>query len=217
MRTVCGITLVLTILVFPATAAPAPEARLLGGFDSGIWLLLRLNDSQIREELKLTESQVKKIEELIAEARQASLDIRGPDGKIDRQKLHDSLDLSKRHAKTAAKLLTKSQLIRAEQIFLQKLGPALAFRNSQVAAALKLTKEQKENVDLIRKEHSQELRGLAAGGKGRVPRDSQKVAELRKSRDEKLMNVLTPAQKAKWKQLIGEPFQFVPRVSGEGK
>jgi Spy/CpxP family protein refolding chaperone len=215
MRTICGVALMLMIGVLPATAAPAPEGRLLGGFESGIWFLLKQNDSQIRDELKLTESQVKKIEELIAEAGQASANARGPDGKIDKQKSQDLLDLNRRQAETAAKLLTKPQLMRAEQIFLQGMGPAFALRQPQVAAALKLTKEQKETIDLIRMEYSQELRGLAPVGGGRGQERSQKIAELRKSQEEKLLNVLAPAQRAKWSLLLGTPFKPEPRRSEE--
>ncbi len=217
MRRICGVALMLMILVFTATAAPAPETRLLSGFETGIWLLLKQNDSRIRDELKLTESQVKQIEELIAEANQAYSSIRGPDGKIDKQKARDWLDLNKRHAMTAAKILTKPQLMRAEQIHLQRMSPALALRAPQVAAALKLTDEQKEKIDLIRREHSQELRGLPPGVGGGGQERSQKIAELRKSREKKLLNVLTPSQKAKLNQLIGEPFKLEYRGSGGGK
>jgi Spy/CpxP family protein refolding chaperone len=212
MRSVCGVVLMLMIVVLPSTAAPAPETRLLGGLESGIWLLLKQNDSRIRDELRLTESQVKKIEELIAEARQASSSIRGQDGRIDRQKLQDLLDQNRRHSKTAVKLLTKPQLMRAEQIYLQRTGPILAFRKPQVAAALKLTDEQKEEMDLIAKMNSQEF-GLPPVGEGGRQERSQRMAELRKRREEKLLNVLTPAQKAKWKQLLGEPFKLEDRGS----
>jgi hypothetical protein len=143
MRSICGVALMLMIGVLTATAAPAPETRLLGGFESGIWFMLKQNDSRLRDELKLTESQVTKIEELIAEDRQASSSIRGPDGKIDTQKFQDRQDLYRRHIQTAAKILTKRQLMRAEQIYLQRTGPILAFRKSQVTAVLKLTDEQR--------------------------------------------------------------------------
>lgn len=215
MRTICGIAWVLIIVGLATNAAPAPETRPLGGFESGIWLILRQNDSRIREELKLTENQVKKIEELIAEANQAYSSIRGPDGKIDRQKVRDWLDLNKRHAVTAAKILTKPQLLRAEQIYLQRMSLGVAFRTRQVAAALKLTDEQREKLDLLRKESSQELRGLLPAGGGGQER-AQKMAEFRKSRNEKVLNVLTPAQKAKWKQLLGEPFKLELRGSVGG-
>jgi Spy/CpxP family protein refolding chaperone len=213
MRRNCGVALMLTIQVLTATAAPAPASRLLGGFETGIWLLLKQNDSQIRDELKLTERQVEKIEELIAEEHQASSNIRGPDGKVDRQKARDLVDLNRRHAATAAKILTKPQLMRAEQISLQRMGPMSAVRNPQVAAALKLTDEQREKMDLIRKDIPQELRPRGGGGQALI----QKTREWRKSQEEKILNVLTPAQKAKWNQLLGEPFKFENRGSGGGK
>src|SRR5262249_52173016 len=133
-----------------------------------------------------------------------------------RQMLQARLDLSKRHAEIVATILTKKQLRRAEQIYLQRIGPPLAFRRPQVAAALKLTDEQKEKMDLVRKEYSQELRELAQA-RGRGDDWRQKGTELYKDHMEKLLNVLTPAQKTKWKQLLGEPFKFEPRRPQEKK
>jgi Spy/CpxP family protein refolding chaperone len=211
MRSIGGIILAFVIIVLAATAAPAPEARPLGGFETGVWLLLKQNSPRLREELRLTESQVKQIDELIAEERRASSSVRGSDGKIDRQKLRELMaelrDLTKRHADTVPKILTKTQLMRAEQIHLQRVRLAFAFRLPQVAAALKITEDQKEKMDLIRNEYTQELRGLSpVGGAGEEL--LQKRAELRKSQDEKTLNMLTPAQKAKWKQLLGQPFKL---------
>lgn len=216
MWRICGIALMLMMIVLTATAAPAPESRLLGGFETSIWLLLKQNDSRLRDELKLTENQVKKIEDLIAEERQASSSLRGPDGKIDRQKSRDRQELYRRHAQTAAKILTKHQLLRAEQIYLQRMGPTFAFRTSQVATALKLTDEQKEKIDLIRRKNSGEF-GLPPAAEGSRQERSQRLAEVRKRREEELLNVLTPAQKAKWNKLIGEPFKLEYRGSGGGK
>jgi Spy/CpxP family protein refolding chaperone len=208
MRIICGIALMLMIVVLAATAAPAPEARPLGGFEIGVWGILRRNEPRIREELKLTESQVKKIEELIAEARKASSSVRGADGNLDQQKLRDRRDLSKRHAESVAKILTTKQLMRAEQIYLQSVPLDFAIRRPQVAVALKLTEGQRGKMDLIMKEFIQDIRGLTQVGGGQER--SQKIAELRKIHEEKLVNALTPAQKAKWKQLLGEPFKLEP-------
>lgn len=217
MRRIGCIALVLAIVVFAATAAPAPETRPLGGLETGVWLILRQNDPRVREELKLSENQVKKIEELIAVARQASANVRGPDGKLDRQKFRDLQDLTKRHVETVAKILAKTQFRRAEQIYLQRLSLMIALRKLPVAAVLKLTEEQKEKMDLIGKEFSQELRGITPVGGGGGPEWLQKKAELRKSQEEKLLNVLTPAQKSNWKHLLGEPLKLEPRRSEEQK
>lgn len=208
MRRVCGSVLVLAIVVLAACAAPAPEAPPLGGLVGSSFILL--TNSQVREELKLSEDQVKKIEELKTELRQALASLRGLNPEERVKKLHD---VAKADEVALAKILTRKQLNRVEEIYLQRFGLRLAFRNAQVAAALKITDEQKEKMDLISREYFKESRDNRAKGQER----RQQFAELSERRDEKLLNLLTPAQKAKWKQLTGAPFKLEPRRSEEPK
>jgi hypothetical protein len=76
--------------------------------------------------------------------------------------------------------------------------------------------EQREKIDFIMRMDSQQLGLPPVGERGRQER-SQRIAEGRKRRVEKLLNVLTPAQKAKWDHLLGEPFKFAQRNSGGEK
>lgn len=204
MRSICGVALMLMILVLTATAAPAPEVRPLGGLTSGV--LLYLSKSQVQEELKLSEDQVKKIEELRAVRRQALAALRGLNKEARANQLQD---INKANEAALAKILTRKQFRRAEQIYLQQIGPSIAFWQTQVAAALKLTDEQKDKMDLINKESQEELRNRTANG--RMTREQ--LAELTKRRNEKALDVLTPTQKKKWKELLGEPSKLDPRRS----
>jgi Spy/CpxP family protein refolding chaperone len=146
MRRVCGSVLVLGIVVFVACAAPAPEAPPLIGVAIGT--LSWLSNVQIREELKLSEDQLKKIEELKVEQRQALAALRGLNTE-DRAKKRQ--DIYKANEAALAKILSRKQLRRAEQIYLQTRGP-MVWTSPQVAAALKLTDEQKEKIPLIVRE-----------------------------------------------------------------
>lgn len=214
MRRIGGIALMLAIVAAAVPAAPAPEARPLGGLESGVLLILRMNDPRLYEELKLSESQVKKIEELNAEVRQAFPPTRGLSKEERKKRTQDRQNLNKTHQEVIVKILTKKQLKRAEQIYLQRIGPMLAFGRPPVAAALKLTDEQKEKMALLRSDYFQKLR--RSGG----PMEQgamQKQVEMHKKLHEEILNVLTPAQKAKWKQLIGEPFKLEPRFLKEKK
>lgn len=206
MRRVCCTAFASVIGVIIASAAPAPEARPLGGLT--ISLLLVLSKSQVQEELKLSEDQVKKIEELRAERRQALAALRGLNKEDRANKLQD---INKANEAALAKILTRKQLRRAEQIYLQQIGPWIAFRYTQVAAALKLTDEQKDKMALITKESLEESRNNRA--KGQVTREL--LVELAKRRNEKALNLLTPVQKKKWKELLGEPSKLDPRRSEE--
>lgn len=196
MRRICGVALMSVIVELAAYAAPAPEASPLGGF-AGLILISSVANPNIRDELKLSENQVKQLEALMSEHRGAYASLRRMN-KEDREK--QLQEIRKKDEAAIAKILTRKQLIRAEQIQLQICGPMILTK-SQVAAALKLTDEQKEKMTLIRREALEEYR------EGRAKGERQPTEESPKRRDEKLLNVLTPAQKAKWKQLLGEPFK----------
>lgn len=153
MRRICGIPLVFVIVELASHAAPAPEQRPLGGF-SGLILISSVANPNIREELKLSEDQVRKLKALLSEHREAIANLRwmnAEDRKKERQEIRMKVEAA------IAKIFTRKQLIRAEQIQLQIFGPRILTR-PQVAAALKLTEEQKEKLTLIKRESLNEYR-----------------------------------------------------------
>ncbi len=204
MRRMYCIPLVLVTFELVAYTAPAPETAPLGGF-WGLILVSSVRNSKIREELKLSEDQVKQLEALMAELRETYESFRGMN-KEDREKKLQEIRVKEGAA--IPKILTRKQLIRAEQIQLQILGPMILTR-PEVAASLKLTDEQKEKMALIKRESLKEYRESRAKG------EPQK--EISKNRNERLLNVLTPAQKEKWKQLLGEPYKRDHRRSEDNE
>jgi hypothetical protein len=114
MRKGCGSVLMSAIVAFVACAAPAPEAAPLGGLAGGVFLIL--NNSHIRDKLKLSEDQVKKIAEARAELRRSFPSVRGLN-KEERTK--KSQERAKAAETALAKILTRKQLRRAEQMYLQ--------------------------------------------------------------------------------------------------
>ena len=74
----------------------------------------------------------------------------------------------------------------------------------QTAQELGLTDEQKEKLRAKSEQLEEEIR--------------KKLAELRTQAQNELLKVLTPAQQAKWKDMVGEPFEFqreeFPRPQG---
>jgi Spy/CpxP family protein refolding chaperone len=73
-----------------------------------------------------------------------------------------------------------------------------------VAAALGLTGEQKEKIRSLQAKAREERGGRQGGDRGEEGR--KKREEARKGLNEQLLNVLTAEQKAKMKELTGEPF-----------
>jgi hypothetical protein len=172
--------------------------------------LYQLSDLKVREELKLSEDQLKRIEELKAERRQKTAALRGLSPEARSNKLSEII---KETEAAFANFLTQNQLRRAEQMYLQRLGPRLAFTNPGVAAALKFTDEQKKKIDVLVPEAVEAFRIERAQGQT----TRQRLQELSALWNEKFLDVLTPAQKKKWKQLLGPPFKWEPRGSKEPK
>lgn len=201
MKRVVWSCLVVPMVAFAVLSAPASvrEAPPLGGIVVG--MLSFLTNSDVREELKLSEEQTKKIEELVAERREA---FRAARQLSSEERVRKQQELLKTHDEKLSKILTRKQMKRGEQICLQILGTLAFSLKPQVAAALKLTDEQKEEIKLIRTESLQESRALRQAGQ--LPTREQSM-ERAVRRDEKLLNVLTREQKKKWQDLIGEPFK----------
>jgi hypothetical protein len=186
----------LLILAPAAVAVPVPEYS--GPRPRGLVLVspFLLQRPGVQEELKLSREQVEKIAELKEKYRQT---LRETSRDEIRQKIQE---LAAAQQKALAQILTRRQLARAEQISLQLLGP-LAFIRPQVASALGLSSEQQEKMKAIGAEFRSETREALRG-------EGRSRTELLKIRNEKMMDVLTPAQKEKWKILTGPPFVASP-------
>ena len=106
------------------------------------------------------------------------------------------LDEMKEHEEAVTLILTPDQFRRLGQIALQLRGPD-AFREPEVVAALRLTREQKDRL--------RDLGGppfLRGGGRPGPP-DGRPGREPWTSR---VFGVLTPDQKARWEELTGERY-----------
>mgnify|MGYP007095240362 CR=1 FL=1 len=108
-------------------------------------------------------------------------------------------------AKELKGFLSADQYQRFQQIILQAnaadgWGLVTVFRNPAVAREMNLTDQQKEQIASIRKEIQDSYSKLLGGGREeRVKR----MAELRKSNNDRIERMLTEKQLAKWKEMIG--------------
>jgi type VI protein secretion system component VasK len=103
------------------------------------------------------------------------------------------------------KILLPHQMKRAKQLEMQlRLRGGLGRLGDQTAQELGLTDEQKEKLRGKSEQLEEEIR--------------KKLAELRTQAQNELLKVLTPEQQAKWKDMVGEPFEFqreeFPRPQG---
>ena len=171
----------------PVTPTTGPRTAITPVYLSVSGLLFTTS-KPLQEELKLTEDQSKRLNELRATSTARTREItqlgrRSPEAeKQDAQQAADN-------DKALAEILKPEQLARFKQIMLQvyaKLalsapGFAILGRIVEVSEGLKLTKEQKDRL---------------AG-------------------QEALTTVLDEAQQAKWKEMLGKPFEPLPSPLGQ--
>jgi hypothetical protein len=164
----------------------------------------------IQEELKLGETVVKKITQLSAKRREASLEFRRESQEEHRERTVEMATQEKALLAT----LTPEQSQRFKQIILQQRG-VKALGDSDVAEALHLNGDQKEKIRGI---ISEDRRASWGGVPGRGRPDARRRGERpsKSALNENLLSVLTPAQKSQWKEMLGEAFkgEIIPAFGG---
>jgi eukaryotic-like serine/threonine-protein kinase len=188
------------IVVLVASAALAqPPFR--GGMFRGNPAML-LQQESVQKDLKLSDSQVKKVQELGEKMREKFEELRDLEPEERGKKMRE---LTAENDKAIANILKPEQEKRLHQIAYQQQGPD-AFSNPQVVKALGLNDTQKAEIQKINEDFRSERRELFQGG----PPDEEtrkKMRELEKTASDKIMKVLTSEQKTKWKEMEGEPFK----------
>jgi hypothetical protein len=99
------------------------------------------------------------------------------------------------------KLLTEPQRTRLRQIALQFLGPG-AFSDPDVVEGLALTVPQRQQIRAIQAEAFTPAAGQA-GGRPVRPEPPAKVLK-------RILDILTPEQRAAWREFVGAPFGTAP-------
>jgi hypothetical protein len=191
-----------------------------------------LSSFAVQKELKLTEDQIVELRKQLDQARnELSAFHKGvnelprdltPTERQDKQRELQAPAIAIER-KMVAQSLTAEQRERFRQIVVQSDGP-IAFGRDEVLAALKLTPEQVDKIAriVLNYQNAVSQSGRPVGGGQVLSPDKQqaaqpgaggrifvldptKVRELARQAVEKAVAVLTDEQKAKWKELIGEP------------
>lgn len=166
----------------------------------------------ILDDLKVTEQQRPKIEEMTARAGKewiASFRDIGLNSPAERTRR--ILELARENDRQLNDLLTPMQHQRLKQIGLQWEGAA-AFRDQEVASAIGLSQEQRDRIRVIeddaafgwmRGRNRSKGRDTAREPKAQIPFPNQRILE-----------VLTEEQIRKWRELTGEPLERSPFPPG---
>jgi hypothetical protein len=206
MRTFWKWALVLAVpVVWAAPARPADEPQRRPGSrmvaeEEAIELIL-LRQKSVRQDLKLPHEETEKIFEFTAKQYDEAQKIQElPEDQ--RKAKFDSL--VREDEEFLARHLTPEQRKRLEQISMQLAGLMWVTRPA-IVRELNLTDEQKQKAREYQKEAGEKVREVihAENKEGR----KEKLAELHRANHDKLTSLLTDQQKAKWKELAGEPFK----------
>jgi hypothetical protein len=169
-----------------------------------------LTRKDVQEDLKMSEDQVSKVKELSDKQREAMAELKD----LSKEERQDKMkEMGKANDKALAQILKPEQQKRLKQLRFQQFGTNAIATNAEVADGLGLTGDQREKLKGITDDMRKEVQELRDSGA--PPEEMQKkMAELRKSSGDKIMGLLTDEQKAKWKEMQGEPFKGDLRGGG---
>jgi Spy/CpxP family protein refolding chaperone len=188
------------VAVWAAPARPADDDNIIAQEDAVQVMLLR--QKSVQEDLKVTDAEARKIDEF---ATQQWKKVRAMRDLSEAERNQRFEAMARENEKFIHDTLTPEQRKRLNQITMQLTGLLWAPR-PHVASELRLTDEQKRKIKELHKEaHKEAMEAIRSASGGEVPRE--KWREMRMANRRRLMSVLTDEQKAKWKEMAGEPFR----------
>ena len=161
-----------------------------------------LERPDVQRELNLTEQQKTQIRQMQEAMRAAWQEMRNLPPQERRQKMEEL-----RQKNDPTKVLNETQKKRLRELELQAMGPT-AFLQPEVADELKLTQEQRSRLQGIVMQQMQQLREQFQSGGFGQGQGAQNFQQIREQMEKQMLEVLTPAQREKWQQMQGKPFQF---------
>lgn len=207
MRTFGKLALGLGLVVL--SAAPALAQRGGGGFGGPAMFL---TNKGVQQEIKASDEQASKLNTLgeeirtkQTEARQGLQDLPQDERRAKMTEANKTLQADVN--KGLAEILKPEQVKRFHQIQLQQAG-SNGLLQTHVADKLKLTDDQKTKVGDINKELMTSMGELRGQFQNDREGTMKKMAESRKSANEKALDVLTSEQKTTYKDLVGASYEF---------
>ncbi len=161
-----------------------------------------LRSEVVQKDLNLTDEQKESITKLQEKARDAFQGLQGASPEERRTKMQE---LQKEQQEQVTKILDDKQRARFKEITLQGAGP-LALANKEVAESLKLTDDQTNKIkglmEDFQKDVGEAMQSAAGGGDRAAARD--KITQLRKDTNEKILGVLKDDQKSSFEKMQGK-------------
>ena len=195
-------TLTLAALCVCSAPARAADDKPKAVPEQGAIELVLLRHKAVRDDLKLTRDEARKIHEFTEQQWKKEQEAEAIADEKERDRRFD--EMTRDDERFLGEILTPEQKKRLDQITLQVAG-LLWITRPEIAATLKLTDEQKQKVVDLQKAARKEMEELLYS---ETRRDRQ--AELRKHQEackQRVLELLTDEQEAKYHELAGEPFR----------
>ncbi|MHB1422774.1 MAG: hypothetical protein ACYC3I_06185 [Gemmataceae bacterium] len=186
------------VVVCAGAARTADDEKIIAREDAIEVMLLR--QKSVQEDLKIEPDQGKKIHVFATKQWkkvQKLMDL----NESERDRHFEAM--AKENQKFIKDTITPEQCKRLNQIAMQVAGLLWVMR-SDVAAELKLTDEQKQKIRELHREAHKEAQEVLRSDSGEIK--DEKSREMRMANRRRLMGVLTDEQKAKWREMAGQPF-----------
>jgi len=164
----------------------------------------------VAAELKITEDQTKKLDELQKSSQDKMAKAREEAGD-DRQAMFEKMrEIGEETNKQVASILSADQMKRLKQLQIQQSikngGLMMALMNADTQKAIGLNDEQKEQLRGFQQDSGEQMREIFQSTQDQDERQ-KKMAEFRESMAKKVDKLLTDEQRAKLKEAQGEPFK----------
>jgi Spy/CpxP family protein refolding chaperone len=199
MRTFCQCALVLAVGAVWAAPARAGGQDIVPGKTTSQLLLLR--QKSVQQELKITPEQAKKIHEFCNKEHEAFLKA----VKLGKEEAEKKiLELRAANQKFLEDNLSAEQRKRLGQIYLQ-VTALHQLTQPEAAKVLNLTEAQQAKFKDMHTEARRKFIAILEAKEDREARH-KKLVKLREEVNKAIGEVLTAEQKAKAKELVGEPF-----------
>jgi hypothetical protein len=164
--------------------------------------LVLLRHKAVRDDLKLTHREARKIHEFTEAQWNKAMDVEQMADAKERDRKYEQM--TKEDEKFLDEVLTVAQHKRLDQITLQVAG-LLWIKRPEIIAALKLTDEQLKKAEQYRVESRKEIEEILHSTTER-----DRHAEVRKhhaAAKKRMLELLTDEQEAKYNEMIGLPFK----------
>lgn len=177
----------------------------------------------VQTELKMTPDEISKIDAKQQEVRTGMQGLyQGGFAQMTSEERQQRADkVAELNDKAAADILDATQQKRFLELELQRQGPMAIMRKS-VATQLALTDDQQKKLADIQTQADSDRRDAMQGMNfaNMTADDRQKMMtkmqDLQKAQGDKILAVLTDAQKAQWKTMQGTPFTFPAPAGANG-